>query len=193
MPVRAGGPPLTLLGGFLGAGKTTALRHLLTNREGLRVAVLVNDAAAVNVDAEAIRRTTIDAGDGVEMVQLENGCVCCTSAGELGPTLAKLLQRGEGGGAPATVEEVLSLGGFGVDRKVALVDASSFPQLYHSADKAHERQDLTGSEGAQHEREGHTCHLDTNVVGLLVSQIESARSRSSTTPPTRRTSGRTSP
>merc|ERR1719359_335099 len=149
MPVRAGGPPLTLLGGFLGAGKTTALRHLLTNREGLRVAVLVNDAAAVNVDAEAIRRTTIDAGDGVEMVQLENGCVCCTSAGELGPTLAKLLQRGEGGGAPAfdhvvvelsgmgdpaTVEEVLSLGGFGVDRKVALVDASSFPQLYQSAD-----------------------------------------------------------
>ena len=189
MPVRAGGPPLTLLGGFLGAGKTTALRHLLTNREGLRVAVLVNDAAAVNVDAEAIRRTTIDAGDGVEMVQLENGCVCCTSAGELGPTLAKLLQRGEGAGAPAfdhvvvelsgmgdpaTVEEVLSLGGFGVDRKVALVDASSFPQLYHSADKAHERQDLTGNEGAQHEQEGHTCHLDTNVVGLLVSQIESA-------------------
>ncbi len=179
-------PPLTLLGGFLGAGKTTTLRHLLTNREGLRVAVLVNDAAAVNVDAEVIRRTTIDAGEGVEMVQLENGCVCCTSAGELAPTLVKLLQRGEGGapsfdhvvvelsgmGDPATVEEVLGTNGFQVDRKVALVDSSSFPMLYHSTDKAHERQDLTGHDDPS--SEGHTCHLDTSVVGLLVSQIESA-------------------
>ena len=67
-------PPTTLLGGFLGAGKTTALTHLLSNRAGLRIAVLVNDVADVNVDAMTLRRSTIEA-DGVEMIELENGCV----------------------------------------------------------------------------------------------------------------------
>ena len=64
---------MTLLGGFLGAGKAAALQHLLNNREGLRIAVLVNDVAAVNVDAMALRRTQVEAGGGIEMVQLENG------------------------------------------------------------------------------------------------------------------------
>ena len=177
--------PLTLLGGFLGAGKTTTLRHLLTNREGLRVAVLVNDAAAVNVDAEVLRRTTIDAGEGVEMVQLENGCVCCSSAGDLTPALNALLRKGGGAGPdfdhvvvelsgmgdPANVEKILNKDGFPVDRKVALVDSSSFPELYHSSDKAHDREDLTGHE---HKDSGHTCMLETNVIELLLAQIESA-------------------
>ena len=127
-------PPTTLLGGFLGAGKTTTLTHLLTNREGLRVAVLVNDVAAVNVDAMALRRSTIEGGDGVEMVQLENGCVCCSAAGELAPAVEALLASGDpfdhvvielsGVADPANVQTSLGLSDVAVDRKVALVDTT---------------------------------------------------------------------
>ena len=88
-------PPMTLLGGFLGAGKTTTLQHLLNNREGLRIAVLVNDVAAVNVDAMALRRTQVEAGGGIEMVQLENGCVCCSASGDLVPAVEALLDNPE--------------------------------------------------------------------------------------------------
>ena len=69
-------PPTTMLGGFLGAGKTTALSNMLKNREGLKVAVLVNDVASVNIDAQILRRSSVDE-QGVEMIELENGCGRC--------------------------------------------------------------------------------------------------------------------
>eukprot|EP00966_Prymnesium_polylepis_P112993 2613349-Prymnesium_polylepis.1 len=121
-------PTMTLLGGFLGAGKTTTLTNLLSNREGLRIAVLVNDVAEINVDAMSLRRTTVEAGDGVEMVQLENGCVCCSAAGDLVPAVSKLLERSDppfdhivlelsGVADPTNVQENLGLNDIAVDRK----------------------------------------------------------------------------
>ena len=178
-------PPTTLLGGFLGAGKTTTLTHLLTNREGLRVAVLVNDVAAVNVDAMALRRSTIEGGDGVEMVQLENGCVCCSAAGELAPAVEALLASGDpfdhvvielsGVADPANVQASLGLSDVAVDRKVALVDASTFPELFGSIQTAGEREDLTGlGDHDDHDGPQHTCMVDRPVVELLLQQIETA-------------------
>ena len=178
-------PPMTLLGGFLGAGKTATLTHLLLNREGLRIAVLVNDVAAVNVDAMALRRSTVEGGDGVEMVQLENGCVCCSAAGDLAPAVEALLARNDpfdhvvielsGVADPANVQASLGLGGVSVDRKVALVDASTFPDLFGSIQTAGERDDLTGS---THEHGDdtpqHSCMVDRPVVELLLQQIETA-------------------
>jgi G3E family GTPase len=79
--------PVLLVAGFLGAGKTTVVNHLLRHAEGRRIAAVVNDFGAINIDAELIA----DAADGV--VSLSNGCICCTLEGDLLRTLAGLLRR----------------------------------------------------------------------------------------------------
>ena len=79
--------PILLVTGFLGAGKTTIVNHLLAHAEGRRIAAVVNDFGAINIDAELIE----GASDGV--VSLANGCICCTLEGDLLRTLANLLRR----------------------------------------------------------------------------------------------------
>jgi len=82
-------PPVTVFSGFLGAGKTTLLRHLLAQAEGRPWAAIVNDVAALNIDAELVR----DAG-AARTVALGNGCVCCSVRDELAETLAELCAAG---------------------------------------------------------------------------------------------------
>ena len=79
--------PVLLVTGFLGAGKTTFVNHLLAHAEGRRIAAVVNDFGAINIDAELIA----GAADGV--VSLSNGCICCSLEGDLLRTLAVLLRR----------------------------------------------------------------------------------------------------
>ncbi len=79
--------PILLVTGFLGAGKTTVVNHLLAHAEGRRIAAVVNDFGAINIDAELIAGAT----DGV--VSLANGCICCSLEGDLLRTLAALLRR----------------------------------------------------------------------------------------------------
>jgi G3E family GTPase len=69
--------PLTVIGGFLGAGKTTLLKHLLENAEGRRLAVLINDFGALNIDASLIKAS------GADSIELSNGCVCCSLGDDL--------------------------------------------------------------------------------------------------------------
>ena len=81
--------PLMILTGFLGAGKTTILNRLLHGEHGLKIAVLVNDFGAVNIDAQLV----VDVDEAEETVNLSNGCICCTIRGDLVKAILQLVER----------------------------------------------------------------------------------------------------
>ena len=81
--------PVTIISGFLGSGKTTLLNHILKNQEGIRTAVLVNEFGEIGIDNDLIIET------GEDMIELSNGCICCTINGELLTTLSKILKESE--------------------------------------------------------------------------------------------------
>ena len=81
--------PVTIISGFLGSGKTTLLNHILKNQVGLRTAVLVNEFGEIGIDNDLIIEGSED------MIELNNGCICCTINGELLNTVSKVLERAD--------------------------------------------------------------------------------------------------
>lgn len=173
--------PVTVLSGFLGAGKTTLLNHILANREGLRVALIVNDMSEVNIDAALVR----DGGANLsrtqeQLVEMTNGCICCTLRDDLLKEVRDLAEQGRfdyliiestGIAEPLPVaatfdfrdEDGQSLSDVArLDTMVTVVDAANLLNDYSSSDFLSDRGETAG--------EGD----NRTLVDLLVEQIEFA-------------------
>ncbi|WP_168795631.1 GTP-binding protein [Paraburkholderia aromaticivorans] len=170
--------PVTVLSGFLGAGKTTLLNHILANRAGLRVAVIVNDLAAVNIDATLVRDAAALSHVEEQLVELSNGCICCTLRDDLLIEIKRLageqrfdaiLIESTGVAEPMPIAETFtfvddegaSLSDVArLDTMVTVVDAFNFLRDYGSADALAERGIAATEED------------DRTLVELLIEQIE---------------------
>ena len=173
--------PVTVLSGFLGAGKTTLLNRVLNNREGRRVAVIVNDMSEVNIDADLVREGGANLSHTDEtLVEMSNGCICCTLRDDLLAEVRRLSAEGRfdylliestGISEPLPVaatfdfrdEDGDSLSDVSrLDTMVTVVDAVNLLNDYSSHDFLSDRGEVTG-EGDER-----------TLVNLLVEQIEFA-------------------
>ena len=173
--------PVTVLSGFLGAGKTTLLNHVLANREGLKVAVIVNDMSSVNIDAALIKNGQAALSRTEErLVEMQNGCICCTLREDLLKEVALLADEGRfdylliestGISEPLPVAETFTFADESgaslsdharLDTMVTVVDASRFTEDYIKAEDLRERGIALSDED------------DRTVVDLLVDQVEFA-------------------
>lgn len=173
--------PVTVLSGFLGAGKTTLLNHILNNREGRRVAVIVNDMSEVNIDADLIRAGGSDLSRTDEkLVEMSNGCICCTLRDDLLQEVRRLAAAGRfdylliestGIAEPLPIaatfdfrdEDGQSLSDVArLDTMVTVVDAVNLLRDYASTDFLRDRGESLGDDD------------NRTLVDLLVDQIEFA-------------------
>lgn len=172
--------PVTVLSGFLGAGKTTVLSHILNNRQGRKVAVIVNDMSEINIDSAIVQNEVSLNHSEEKLVEMSNGCICCTLREDLLLEVTKLAQEGRfdylviestGISEPLPVAETFTFADENgvslsdvadLDTMVTVVDAVNFLEDY---DEAKYLQDTGQSLGEEDER---------SVADLLVDQVEFA-------------------
>ena len=171
--------PVTVLSGFLGAGKTTLLNHILNNREGKRVAVIVNDMSEVNIDAQLLREGGAELSRQEEkLVEMSNGCICCTLREDLLVEITRLAKESRfdylliettGISEPLPIAETFTFADDDgtsladvatLDTMVTVVDGYNFLKDYRSQDALASRGESLGEED------------ERTVADLLVDQIE---------------------
>lgn len=172
--------PVTVLSGFLGAGKTTLLNHVLANREGLRVAVIVNDMSEINIDSQLVAQGAGLSRTEEKLVEMTNGCICCTLREDLLQEVSRLAHEGRfdylliestGISEPLPVAATFTFmdetgrslsKAAKLDTMVTVVDASSFLKDLDTADDLRDRGESLGEED------------ERTLSDLLIDQVEFA-------------------
>ncbi|WLH46284.1 zinc metallochaperone GTPase ZigA [Pseudomonas beijingensis] len=172
--------PVTVLSGFLGAGKSTLLNHVLRNRDNLRVAVIVNDMSEINIDGSEVQRDVTLSRSEEKLVEMSNGCICCTLREDLLEEVGQLAREGRfdylliestGISEPLPVaetftfrdEEGRSLADVArLDTMVTVVDGVNFLLDYQAAESLASRGETLGEED------------ERSITDLLIEQIEFA-------------------
>jgi len=173
--------PVTVLSGFLGAGKTTLLNHILHNREGRRVAVIVNDMSEINIDANLVNDGGAELSRTEEkLVEMSNGCICCTLREDLLNEVTRLASEGRfdylliestGVSEPLPVAQTFTFEAEDgqnladltrLDTMVTVVDAAHFLKQYNEAETLQERGQAIGEED------------ERTIADLFVDQVEFA-------------------
>ena len=172
--------PVTVLSGFLGAGKSTLLNHILRNREGRRVAVIVNDMSEINIDGSGVQRDVSLNRAEEKLVEMSNGCICCTLREDLLEEVARLAGEGRfdylliestGIAEPLPVAETFtfrdeqgrSLSDLArLDTLVTVVDGVNFLRDFHQAESLASRGESLGEDD------------ERSITDLLIEQVEFA-------------------
>ena len=173
--------PVTVLAGFLGAGKTTILNHVLRNREGLRVAVLVNDMSEINIDADLVRDGGAQLSRTDEtLVELTNGCICCTLRDDLLNEVRRLAAEGRfdyllieatGIAEPLPIAATFS---FRDETGAALCDIARLDTMVSVVDAVNLLTDYSSTDLLSDRGEARADDDHRTLVDLLVEQIEFA-------------------
>ncbi|MDK3995901.1 GTP-binding protein [Staphylococcus pseudintermedius] len=171
--------PVTVLSGYLGSGKTTLLNHILNNREGRRIAVIVNDMSEVNIDKDLVAEGGGLSRTDEKLMELSNGCICCTLRDDLLKEVERIVKRGgidqiviesTGISEPVPVAQTFSYvdEALGIDlteicrldTMVTVVDANRFIKDYQSGDMLLDRDQAVGEDD------------ERTIADLLIDQIE---------------------
>jgi G3E family GTPase len=173
--------PVTVLSGFLGAGKTTLLNHVLNNREGLKVAVIVNDMSEVNIDADLVDKGGANLSRTDEtLVEMSNGCICCTLRDDLLKEVERLaterrfdylLVESTGIAEPLPVATTFE---FRDENGKSLSDVARLDTMVTVVDAAHLLKDYSSQDFLKDRGETAGDSDERSLVGLLVEQIEFA-------------------
>ena len=172
--------PVTVLSGFLGAGKTTVLSHILNNRQGKRVAVIVNDMSDINIDAAMVKSEVSLSHSEEKLVEMSNGCICCTLREDLLLEVNKLAKDGRfdylviestGISEPLPVAETFT---FADEEGVSLSDVATLDTMVTVVDAANFLKDYEDAKYLQDSGESLGEDDERSVADLLADQVEFA-------------------
>lgn len=172
--------PVTVLSGFLGAGKTTVLSHILNNREGRKVAVIVNDMSEINIDSAILQNEVSLNHSEEKLVEMSNGCICCTLREDLLLEVEKLAKENRfdylviestGISEPLPVAETFT---FADEDGISLSDVSKLDTMVTVVDAVNFLNDYDEAKGLKEKGEHLGDEDDRSVADLLVDQVEFA-------------------